>query len=312
MSVIHGLNNVPHSEKGRAVAIGVFDGVHWGHKAIFESLRAAADESGLDALALTFEKHPTELLAPTRAPLYINTLDQRVELMKAAGIDEIVVAEFSPDLANLPKQGFMTSVLRDRLQCKRLVVGSNFRFGRNREGDTRFLHEAAPALGIGVTVVPAVIVNGGPVSSTRIRAMIARGDVEASSRLLGRRFALRGVVVQGRQIGRSIGFPTANIQTGPRQLIPGRGVYAVEVKVAKTVYPGVCSIGTRPTFDGRSVTVEVHLPGFEGNLYGECLDVVFCRRLRDEMKFESPQHLVEQIEQDIRDAAGSCGDGRSV
>jgi riboflavin kinase/FMN adenylyltransferase len=262
MSVIHGLENVPREPNGRAVAVGVFDGVHWGHKAILERLKTEAANAGLAALALTFEKHPSELLAPSRAPLYINTLEQRIELMQAVGVDCVVVADFTPALAGLPREEFMSIVLRECLQCRRVVVGSNFRFGRDREGDTRFLAEAAPALGMRVTVVPSVIVNGGPVSSTRVRAMIARGDVETASVLLGRRFALRGIVVQGRQIGRTIGFPTANIQPGPRQLIAGNGVYAVEVKVGKTVYPGVCSIGTRPTFDGQNVTVEVHLSGF--------------------------------------------------
>jgi len=312
MSIIHGLENVPREPNGRAVAVGVFDGVHWGHKAIFERLNAEAVEAGIGGLALTFEKHPAELLAPTRAPLYINTLEQRLELMHAAGVDSIVVADFTPELASLSREEFLSSVLRDRLQCRRVIVGSNFRFGKDREGDTRFLIEAGPALGMRVTIVPAVIVSGGPVSSTRIRAMIGRGDVEVASTLLGRRFALRGVVVKGKQIGRSIGFPTANIQTGPRQLIAGRGVYGVEVNVGMTMYPGVCSIGTRPTFDGQNVTVEVHLSGFEGNLYGECLDIVFCRRLRDEMKFESPDHLAQQIERDLKRAADACEDGRSV
>lgn len=310
MSIIYGLENVPREPKGRAVAIGVFDGVHWGHKAIFERLNSEARDAGVEALALTFEKHPAELLAPTRAPLYINTVEQRVELMQAAGADTIVVADFTPELAGLPRDEFLSSVLRDRLQCRRVIVGSNFRFGRDREGDTRFLSEAAPALGIRVSIVSAVIIDGGPASSTRIRAMIARGDVEAASVLLGRRFALRGVVVQGKQIGQTIGFPTANIQTGPRQLVAGRGVYAVEVKVGMTMYPGVCNIGTRPTFDGHNVTIEVHLSGFVGNLYGERLDVVFCRRLRDEMTFESPEHLAEQIGRDLKHAENACGDGR--
>lgn len=304
MNVIYRLDNVPKEPRGRAVAIGVFDGVHWGHKALFQRLVEEAQAAGVEPLALTFEKHPAELLAPSRAPQYINTLDQRLELMQASGIDSIVVADFSPALANMPREEFMSSVLRDTLQCRRLVVGSNFRFGRGREGDTRFLNDAGPALGIKTTVVPAVIINDGPVSSTRIRALIARGDVEAASRLLGRRFALRGRVVQGKQIGRSIGFPTANIQTAARQLIPARGVYAVETAIGTTTYSGVCNIGTRPTFDGQSLTVEVHLSDFEGDLYGEQLDTVFCRRIRDEMAFESAESLAAQIRRDLESAGG--------
>lgn len=312
MSVIYGLENVAREPKGRAVAVGVFDGVHWGHKAILERLNTEASDAGVEPLALTFDRHPAELLAPTRAPLYINTLEQRVELMQTAGADSIVVAAFNHELADLPREEFLSSVLRDRLQCRRIVVGSNFRFGKDREGDTRYLSEAGPALGMRVAIVPAVIVSEGPVSSTRIRAMIARGDVESASKLLGRRFALRGEVVQGRQVGRTIGFPTANIETAPRQLVPGHGVYAIEASVGMTAYPGVCSIGTRPTFDGQTVTVEVHLSGFEGNLYGERLDVAFCRRLRGEMKFESAEHLAEQIRQDLKHAIDGCENGRFV
>lgn len=306
MSVIFGLENVPRESKGRAVAIGVFDGVHWGHKGIFQRLLAEASELGVEPLALTFEKHPAELLAPNRAPLYINTLPQRIEMMQAAGVKSIVVADFSPELAGLSREDFIASVLKERLQAQRVVVGANFRFGKNREGDIRYLGETAPTFGMRVVVVPAVIVNGGPVSSTRIRALIEKGDVESASKLLGRRFALRGEVVIGRQVGRTIGFPTANIQTEPRQLVPARGVYAVEVTFDRTMYHGVCNIGTRPTFDGHSLTVEVHIDGFEGNIYGERIDVVFCRRLRDEMAFDSPESLAAQIRRDVERARDAC------
>jgi len=299
MSVIRGIENVGFAADGRAVAVGVFDGVHWGHRAVFERLTAEASEAGIEALALTFERHPAELLAPNRAPLYINTLDQRLELMQEAGVDSIVVADFNPQLASLTREEFLGSVLKERLQAKRVIVGANFRFGRDRAGDVRYLKDAGPALGMKVIVVPAVIVSGGPVSSTRIRALVERGDVEAASRLLGRRFVLRGTVESGRRIGRKLGFPTANIRTEPRQLVPGRGVYSVEATIANTMYSGVCNIGTRPTFDGGELSIEVHLSEFEGDIYGNRLDVVFCRRLRDEMKFETPERLVEQIRRDL-------------
>ena len=306
MSVIYGLENVCSDSEERAVAIGVFDGVHWGHRAVFARLTQEAKKYGLQSLVLTFENHPSQLLAPNRAPLYISTLDQRVDLIKAAGVDSIIVADFSPALARMPREEFVTGLLQEKLRTKRIVVGANFRFGRDREGDIRYLSQATPALDMGVVVVPAVIVDNGPVSSTRIRALLQRGDVEEASKLLGRRFTLRGSVVTGQQIGRTIGFPTANIQGEPHQLIPGRGVYGVETKIDNTAYTGVCSIGTRPTFGGEGVTVEVHLLNFQENIYGRRLDIVFCRRLRDEMKFSSPQHLVEQIQDDLRRADKPC------
>jgi riboflavin kinase/FMN adenylyltransferase len=307
MSVVYGLENVPSEPKGRAVAVGVFDGVHWGHKAIFTRLIAEAAEADIEPLVLTFEKHPAELLAPNRAPLYINTLDQRIELMQAVGVQSIVVADFNPALAGLVREDFLSTVLQERLRAKRVVVGANFRFGRNREGDIRYLSEVAPSLGMKAVVVPAVIINDGPVSSTRVRALIERGDVEAGLKLLGRRFALRGTVVPGKQIGRTIGFPTANIRTEPRQLIPARGVYAVEVTLENTMYTGVCNIGTRPTFGGDGLTVEVHIADFQGDIYGSRLDLVFCRKLRDEMAFETPESLAAQIHKDLQRANEACG-----
>ncbi len=306
MSVIYGLKNVHNDPGHRVVAIGVFDGVHWGHKAIFERLVAEAELAGSESLVLTFERHPSELLAPNNAPYYISTLDQRIDLIRASGVDSIVVAEFDSAFANLNREDFLNEILLNRLQAQCLVVGANFRFGKNREGDIRYLTENAVEVGLQTVVVPAVVIDSAPVSSTRIRALLQRGDVELASKLLSRRFALRGTVVLGRQIGRTIGFPTANIKSEPRQLIPGRGVYAVETTIDNTLYPGVCNIGTRPTFDGKDIAVEVHIAGFQGDIYGRQLDVVFCRRLRDEIKFSSRDSLVAQIREDVQRASGDC------
>ena len=306
MTVIHGLENISQEPNGRVLAVGVFDGVHWGHRAVFEKLLTVAERAHLTSAVLTFERHPAELLSPTRAPDYINTLDQRIELIEAAGVREITVADFTPELASLPHQRFVETVLLHTLNAKHVVVGSNFRFGKGRKGDVRSLTSAAPRLGFDLTVVPAVIVGGGPVSSTRVRALIGRGDVADASRLLGRRFALRGDVVMGEQLGRTLGFPTANVHTAARQLLPGTGVYAVEVTLDLTTYGGVCNIGSRPTFGGGGgESVEVHLAGFQEDIYGRTIDVVFFRRLRDEMVFESPEHLANQIREDLERAKPS-------
>ncbi len=302
MSVVYGLQNVTQDFHRGAVAVGVFDGVHWGHRAIFERLKEVASQAKAPSVALTFNRHPAELLAPDSCPPYITTLEQRVELIHAAGVDHVVVAEFDHKLANLTEGDFLRVVLGDTLHARHVVVGSNFLFGKARKGNTRYLMSAAPGLGMMVTVVPSVVIMGGPASSTRVRSMIARGDVAEASKLLGRRFALRGSVVPGEQIGRTMGFPTANIQPGPRQLLPARGVYAVEAEVGGTRYSGLCNVGCRPTFGGERETIEVHLIGFQGNVYGATLDVVFVRRLRDEIKFESPEKLAEQIQQDMERA----------
>lgn len=304
MSVVYGLENVAATKNERVVAIGVFDGVHWGHRAIFERLREVAQERNLTSAALTFKKHPAELLAPDKAPLYINTLDQRIELIKSLNVDEVIVAEFSQELATLPRDEFIKRILVDTLQARHVVVGANFRFAKDREGDIRYLKEELPRLGIGFSVVSAVVISGGPVSSTRIRKLIGRGEVAEAATLLGRHFALRGTVVAGEQIGRSIGFPTANISVEDRQLVPARGVYAVESTINGKMHVGVCNIGNRPTFGGISQTIEVHFIGFDDDIYGETLDIEFCRRIRDEMAFDSPEKLVEQIKKDVEMASG--------
>ena len=299
MGVIQGLGNVTEEARHGAVAVGVFDGVHWGHRAIFERLQEVAAEKGIGTVALTFDKHPSELLAPDKAPPYVCTLDQRIELIQAAGVEQIVVAEFDAALANLTREEFAAQVLHDALHARHIVVGGNFRFGKERKGDIRYLNSAGPALGMGVSVVSSVIIGGAPVSSTRIRSLICRGEMEDAAKLLGRRFALRGTVVTGDHSGRALGFPTANIQTAPRQLLPGRGVYAVEVTIGGSAYNGLCNVGCRPTFGCLAEIVEVHLVGFTGDLYGTTLDVVFVRKLRDEIAFESPEELVEQIKRDL-------------
>ena len=306
MGVICGLRNVTENARHGAVAVGVFDGVHWGHRAIFERLKEAAAEKGIGTVALTFDKHPAELLAPDKAPPYVSTLDQRIELIRAAGVEHTVVAEFDEALANLTHEEFAAQVLDDTLRARHIVVGGNFRFGRGRKGDVRYLSSIGPAMGMGVSVVSSVIIGGAPVSSTRVRSLVGRGEMEEAAKLLGRRFALRGTVVPGDQRGRTLGFPTANIQTAPRQLLPGRGVYAADVTIGGSTYNGLCNVGCRPTFGCRGETVEVHLIGFTGDLYGTTLDVVFVRKLRDEIAFESPEKLVEQIKRDLESVRRNC------
>jgi riboflavin kinase/FMN adenylyltransferase len=304
MAVVYGLENVEPEMRGAAVALGVFDGVHWGHQTIFNDLTEIALGKGVSSVALTFDRHPSELLAPAYAPEYICTLDQRIDLILATGVQNVVVARFDPALANLTHEEFLRRVLGDTLGATHVVVGSNFLFGKGRKGDVRYLKIEGAKLGIGVSVVSSVIVDGGPVSSTRIRAMLREGDVVGASHLLGRKFTLRGKVVQGRQVGRELGFPTANLEVAPRQVVPARGVYAVEALLDGTVYPGLCSIGVRPTFGPGELSIEIHFMGFDGDLYGRMLDVSFVRRLRDEMKFETPEQLVEQIRRDLERVKG--------
>lgn len=299
MSVLYGLQNVEPSMWGGAVALGVFDGVHWGHQAIFSALTNAAKESSVHSIALTFDRHPAELLAPAAAPKYISTLEQRMELIAASGVETVLVVQFDSAFAALTRDEFLRGILHEHLHVSHVVVGSNFVFGEGRRGDIRYLSAEADSLGISVTVAPSVVIDGGPVSSTRIRGLIGSGDVVGAAHLLGRQFTLRGRVVAGREVGRKLGFPTANLAVAERQVIPARGVYAVRTDVDGVCYSGVCNIGLRPTFGDGDQSIEVHLIGFDGNLYERILDVVFVKRLRDEMTFGTTDELIRQIGVDI-------------
>ncbi len=302
MEVFHGLENLPQSFKGGAIAIGFFDGVHWGHRAIFDRLLDVARGAGVNAVAFTFDRHPAELLAPKAAPPYITTLPQRIELIGQTGVDHILIAEFDSKLARLTPREFLREIVSGCFSARYVVVGSNFRFGRDREGDIRYLSVAASEYGFELSVVPSVIIEGAPVSSTRIRLVISRGDVELASKLLSRWFVLRGTVVPGDRVGRTIGFPTANIQAEPRQLIPAHGVYTIQTDIGGSTYNGLCYVGRRPTFRNTREVVEVHIMGYSGDLYGCVLDIAFRRRLRGEMVFESPSELAEQIRRDMQRA----------
>ncbi len=299
MSVIYGLPADRAENRFAAAAIGVFDGVHWGHRAIFQQLVEAATEEDLISTALTFRRHPAEVISPDNAPKYILTLDQRVETILSLGVERVIVFDFE-SVRQLSASEFLNSILVGKLGARALVVGGNFMFGNDREGNTRFLARECPPLGIELMVVPSVIVDGAPVSSTRIRKMISRGEVEQASKLLGVPFVVRGKVEKGRRIGRELGFPTANIAVGDRQQLPSNGVYKVGVEFSGKEYAGLCNVGVKPTFENQDLTVEVHVVGFKGNLYGSELNLSFLHRLRGEMKFESPKHLIEQIKEDLR------------
>lgn len=307
MSIIRGIANFPSSVEKTCIGVGVFDGVHWGHRAIFEQVLVSACPEGLVTVALTFDKHPSEVLAPQRTPLYISSLEQRVELISQTGIQHVVVAEFSEELARIPREDFLHQILLEQLKAATVVVGANFRFGKDRQGDVRYLNKAGAAQGLGTTIVPSVIIDGAPVSSTRIRALLAQGEVRAAANMLGHSFVLRGEVVPGRQVGRTLGFPTANIDVPAKNVIPAPGVYAVRVELALRIYQGLCNIGNNPTFGGTQTTVEVHLLDFEGDLYDQVLDVEFVDRIRGEVCFEGPDQLIEQINRDKQAVEGCYG-----
>lgn len=298
MSVIQGISNLPSTVERACVGVGVFDGVHWGHRAIFQRVLETADKGCMASVALTFDKHPAEVLAPEKAPMYISSLEQRLDLIMQTGIEYVVVAEFNEQLAQIPRLSFLTNILLEHLKAKAVVVGANFRFGRGREGDVRYLQAEGLKHEIETVIVPSVIIEGAPVSSTRIRGLLAEGNVKSAANMLGHSFVLRGKVVTGRKVGRTLGFPTANIEVSPKHVTPMPGVYAVKVVMGERTYTGMCNVGNNPTFGCNAVTTEVHLIDFDGDLYGQVLDVEFIERIRGEVRFNGPDELVKQISKD--------------
>ncbi|MBX3206284.1 MAG: bifunctional riboflavin kinase/FAD synthetase [Labilithrix sp.] len=279
-----------------AVIIGNLDGVHRGHQAVLRQARALADARRLTTLVLTFDPHPSQVLRGITPPR-LATLERRVELLRRHGADEVVVEPFTPELAALTPSRFVKELLVERLGARAVVVGENFRFGAKRAGDLDALRGFGAELGFEVAAAEVAGDERGPFSSTRVRDAIGGGDLDEATRLLGRRHSISGVVEAGDRRGRTIGFPTANLG-GVVEVLPPHGVYAVFAGER----PGVMNVGVRPTVDGTSLRVEVHLFDFDGDLYGQSMRVHLVSRIRDEKKFAGIDELRAQIALDAEAA----------
>ena len=296
-------------EGGAAVAVGVYDGVHLGHRAVLARLGSRGEElGGLPLAVLTFDRHPLAVVDPARVPRALTSEAHKLELLAEAGVDLAAVLTFDDETRKLGPEDFAADVLVGALGATVVGVGSGFRFGRGRSGDVEELRTLGLGLGFYVEEIDLVGLAA-PVSSTAIREAIATGDVVAAEAGLGRPFELRGTVVRGDARGAGIGFPTANLDLDPALLVPGRGVYAVwvEFEAGDPDYPGVANVGIRPTFDGTREVVEVHLLDFEGDLYGRELRVRFVARLRGEQKFDGVDALAAQIARDVAAARELLG-----
>ena len=283
--------------------IGFFDGVHIGHCHLINMLKKVARERGVEACVITFDRHPRQVVQPEWCPEMLTTLEEKTQLLEATGIDRCEVLHFDREMANQSAHDFMLHTLKEKLGVSILVTGYDNRFGHNRsegfEDYVRYGNE------IGIEVIKGEELTDGSnnVSSSSIRRMLKEGRIEDATRCLGREYQLTGTVVGGEHIGRTIGFPTANIHPDDSsKLIPANGVYAVDVwSQAGDINRerAMLNIGTRPTFNGTATTIEVHIPHFAGNLYGSTLSIAFLRKIREERKFDSPEALVEQLNKDL-------------
>ena len=280
--------------KGSAIAIGNFDGFHLGHQKIIESLKQVARENNLVSIILTFAPNPR--LYFKREKQLINTDGQKKEILENLGVDRVIFINFT-EVVDMSDEQFLKDFLIDKYKMKHIVMGENFRFGKGREGDIGFLKRMSDQWSFGLTVVKSVRLAHQRVSSTYIREKLASGQIEESNRMLGRRYVIEGVVVEGDKVGTELGFPTINLETD--NLLLPEGVFKTTVEIDGGIYRSITYIGYRPTFSGKEKKVEAHIFDFNREIYGKQVKIYFEKKLRDDMKFESKLSLINQIKKDI-------------
>lgn len=297
MQVFHGFDDAAGYRHGY-VSIGNFDGVHRGHQSMIAALTREAQKERLRSIIFTFDPHPIALLRPGQSPPPLSTTERKIELLAQYGVDGVVVYPTDQALLNLSPREFFDRVVLDRLDVRGLVEGPNFFFGHNRDGNIETLHQFCKGAGRNLEIIPPVTVAGRLVSSSEIRRLIATGQVREAAGLLGYIYRISGSVVRGAERGRTIGFPTANLE-GIRTVVPRDGVYAGRAQVGATWYAAGINVGPNPTFADQERKVEAHLIDFTGDLYGSRVAVEFLDRLRDTVRFESAAELTAQLRIDI-------------
>lgn len=300
MRIVHGIDALPLDDAPAVVTVGFFDGVHLGHRAVFARAVEAARERGVRSVAITFDRHPREVLTPGSEPRLLTTVDRKAALIGALGIEVLVILAFTPEFSRLPAEGFVTSVLADGVHAVHAVVGANFTFGHRAAGTVENLAVLGAPAGLTAESVPLVELGGRRVSSSSIRDALARGDLDWSREGLGRRFTLDGEVVSGHGRGKGLGFPTANLRTWPRLLLPGQGIYAGVAETGGRRHLAAIDVGTNPTFGTEPLHAETFLLDYEGeDFLGEAIAIEFWERLRDEVAYASVEELVAAIAVDV-------------
>jgi riboflavin kinase/FMN adenylyltransferase len=280
------------------VTIGSFDGVHRGHQRILEEVVRQAKSRGGTPVVLTMQPHPREFFSPNHAPNLLTSDRKKVELFAEAGIEAVFFLPFNQRIASMPPVEFAERIVAGQCGAASVVVGHDFRFGRGAEGDFNFLRSVAPGLGFEVSQVDAMLIKGERVSSTVIRERVLQGDLDEAELFLGRKYSIMGEVVEGRGMGRRLGYPTANVRPHHRA-VPPHGVYAARTRLSGAHYPAAVNIGIAPTIRHEDITIEAFLLDFKGELVGKEIEVIFHKRLRPEQKFASVQDLIRQIDRDV-------------
>jgi riboflavin kinase/FMN adenylyltransferase len=281
------------------LTVGVFDGVHAGHRYLLEKLQQRAAEKNLLSGVVTFSPHPQSVLHPNEQLPWLSSLEDRTRAFQELGVKVVAVLTFTPKVAQLSAREFM-SLVKKQLKISGIMVGPDFALGRSREGNIDLLRALGREMKFSVEVIPPFTIDGEVVSSTLIRRALAQGDMRRVERLMGRHFHLRSKVITSDKRGQVLGFPTANLDIRPQQALPGNGIYATIAQVDGKKFPSATNIGIRPTFGEGGKTVETHLLNYKGDLYDKDMKLEFMQKLRDEQRFPSPEELKVQIEKDVR------------
>ena len=296
MQGIKSLKDIPTPPDNCAVAIGNFDGIHQGHRKILNALIQEAKNDNLYPLLLTFHPHPAKILAEKRIEL-IQTIEQRLNEIKKFGVQMTVVLSFDSSFAHTSSEEFIRTIILKKLRAKKVIVGDNFRFGRNREGDVTKLRELAYRYGFSVCSIPPVTVQDSVVSSSLIRKFLHLGEIEKANTLLGKPYEIEGTVIRGKSRGKRLGFPTANIH--PLNDIAPPGVFISKTEIGSKMYPSITHVGSKPTFNEKDVMIESFIIDYDNSLYKKKLRVLFLKKIRDEKKFNTPESLSRQIRKDL-------------
>lgn len=289
-----------HENKPKALSIGMFDGVHLGHISIINLLKSAAKEKNLETALLSFWPHPRKVFNPNDDLKLLNTLDEKLNLLEKTNLDIVFLKSFDENFRNLTGEEFVRQILIEKLNVKHIIIGHDHVFGKNKSGNFELLQKLSQELGFEVQQLDAVKEGEFNISSTKIRNCLGNGNIIGANKMLGYHYSVSGTVIDGKKLGRTIGYPTANIEVDELKLLPKKGAYIVEVFIKNKFYKGMLSIGTNPTVNGDKLTVEVYILNFDDDIYGEEITVKFRDFLHEEIKFESLEKLIERLDEDKR------------
>lgn len=296
MKIISSLDHIQLEPS--AVALGTFDGVHIAHRQVIEKVVQIAQSKNLLSVVYTFSNHPKEM-SSVETPKRLITPEQKIDIIQSLGVDVLIIVPFDEQQLNIEAEYFLKEILLHQIQARHIVVGYDFRFGKNAKGCTTLLEHYQNEWHYDLSIIQAIRHKGVSISSTLIRQHLLNGQVEAANDLLGRKYDIRGTVVHGKHMGRKLGFPTVNLKTTYEMSVLKPGVYITETVIGNQIYPSVTNVGFNPTFDQKDFNIETYILNFDADLYGEELDILFIRFIRPEIKFNSLEALIEKIESDV-------------